>query len=85
MTKRPHIPGPKQLFIQHLLTRNIKNGSDELACCQIGATCFRDRAELQAANINPRTGLATDYLNHFNEAVMLLEMIPAYPESSRAA
>jgi hypothetical protein len=37
-------------------------------------------AELQAANINPRTGLATDYLNHFNEAVMLLEMIPDMPE-----
>jgi fermentation-respiration switch protein FrsA (DUF1100 family) len=33
-------------------------------------------AELRAANINPRTGLATDYLNHFNEAIMLLEMIP---------
>src|ERR1700681_4409064 len=37
-------------------------------------------ALLQAANINPRTGLATDYLNHFNEAVMLLEMIPDMPE-----
>ena len=37
-------------------------------------------AQLRAANINPRTGLATDYLNHFNEAVMLLEMIPAMPE-----
>ena len=37
-------------------------------------------AELRAANINPRTGLATDYLNHFNEAIMLLEMIPAMPE-----
>jgi hypothetical protein len=36
--------------------------------------------ELRAANINPRTGLATDYLNHFNEAVMLLEMIPDMPE-----
>ncbi len=32
------------------------------------------------ANINPRTGLATDYLNHFNEAIMLLEMIPDLPE-----
>jgi hypothetical protein len=41
------------------------------------------RAErLRAANINPRTGLATDYLNHFNEAVMLLEMIPDMPECS---
>src|ERR1700685_4855120 len=36
-------------------------------------------AQLRAANINPRTGLATDYLNHFNEAVMLLEMIPDMP------
>ena len=35
---------------------------------------------LRVANINPRTGLATDYLNHFNEAVMLLEMIPDMPE-----
>ena len=37
-------------------------------------------ALLRAANINPRTGLATDYLNHFNEAIMLLEMIPDIPE-----
>src|SRR2546426_11519003 len=36
--------------------------------------------QLRAANINPRTGLATDYLNHFNEAVMLLEMVPDMPE-----
>ena len=39
-------------------------------------------ALLTAANINPNTGLATDYLNHFNEAVMLLEMIPDMPECS---
>jgi hypothetical protein len=37
-------------------------------------------AELRAANINPRTGLATDYLNHFNEAIMLLDMVPDMPE-----
>ncbi|QGZ36337.1 hypothetical protein [Stappia indica] len=35
---------------------------------------------LVAANINPRTGLATDYLNHFNEVVMLLEMLPDMPD-----
>ncbi len=35
---------------------------------------------MRAANINPRTGLATDYLNHFNEAIMLLEMVPDVPE-----
>jgi hypothetical protein len=39
------------------------------------------RAErLARANINPSTGLATDYLNHFNEASMLLEMAIASPE-----
>jgi hypothetical protein len=32
------------------------------------------------ANINPVTGFATDYLNHFNEAIMLLEMLPSCPE-----
>src|SRR5580765_7989501 len=37
-------------------------------------------AVLRAANINPRSGLATDYLNHFNEAIMLLEMIPDMPK-----
>ena len=37
-------------------------------------------AHLADANINARTGLATDYLNHFNEAIMLLEMIPDVPE-----
>jgi len=31
---------------------------------------------LAEANINPLTGLATDYLNHFNEAIMLLEILP---------
>ena len=29
----------------------------------------RTEARLADANINPRTRLATDYLNHFNEAV----------------
>ena len=32
---------------------------------------------LAPANINPDTFLATDYLNHFNEAVMLLELVPS--------
>jgi hypothetical protein len=39
------------------------------------------RAErLARANINPATGLASDYLNHFNEAIMLLEMLGDCPE-----
>ena len=35
---------------------------------------------LAEANINPLTGLATDYLNTFNEAIMLLEMLSSAPE-----
>jgi hypothetical protein len=35
---------------------------------------------LSDANINPATGLATDYLNRFNEAVMLLDMLSTCPE-----
>ena len=49
------------------------------ALSQTGADDQARAEELRAANINPRTGLATDYLNHFNEAVMLLEMIPDMP------
>jgi hypothetical protein len=39
-----------------------------------------DPACLAEANINPTTGLATDYLNHFNEAIMMLELIPVMPD-----
>src|SRR6202795_2514444 len=53
---------------------------DRPAPAKIGGDGRARAAELQAANINPRTGLATDYLNHFNEAIMLLEMVPDMPE-----
>jgi hypothetical protein len=39
-----------------------------------------DRKRLEHANINPDTGLATDYLNVFNEIIMLMEMLPDFPE-----
>src|ERR1700751_5447779 len=39
-----------------------------------------DRARLIEANIHPVTGLATDYLNHFNEAIMMLELAAQTPE-----
>ncbi len=39
-----------------------------------------DEATLRAANINPTTLLATDYLNHFNEVLMLIEMLPDMPD-----
>ena len=35
---------------------------------------------LAAANINPNTRLATDYLNHFNDVVMMLELVPDMPD-----
>lgn len=50
-----------------------------VACEQQEARETRAK-RLTDANINPHTGLATDYLNHFNEAIMLLEMIPDIPE-----
>ena len=44
------------------------------------ADAMLDPVHFDGTNINPVTLLATDYLNHFNEAVMLLEMLPAAPD-----
>ncbi len=38
------------------------------------------RARLAGTNINAESLLATDYLNHFNEAVMMLDLIADMPE-----
>ncbi len=40
-----------------------------------------DRGQLKGTNIHPDTLLATDYLNHFNEVAMMIEMIPMMPEA----
>lgn len=40
----------------------------------MAAPCLAD------TNINPATGLASDYLNHFNEAIMLLDMVSSCPD-----
>ena len=46
-----------------------------------GPTHARTLARLvEGKNINEKTLLATDYLNHFNEITMLLELIPAMPD-----
>lgn len=37
------------------------------------------RQKVKGTNISDKTLLATDYLNHFNEIVMLIEMIPDMP------
>ncbi len=39
-----------------------------------------DPEVLARANINPQTRLATDYLNHFNELIMMLELLSGVPE-----
>lgn len=47
----------------------------------VDKTCTDSSAQrLADANINPATGLATDYLNHFNEAIMLLELLSSSPD-----
>ena len=38
------------------------------------------RARLDGSNINLETLLATDYLNHFNEVIMLMEMVADMPD-----
>lgn len=38
------------------------------------------RGRVSDANISDKTLLATDYLNHFNEIVMLIEMLPDMPD-----
>lgn len=38
------------------------------------------RHQFVGANINPYTGLSTDYLNHFNEMVMMLELYSTSPD-----
>ncbi len=38
------------------------------------------RKLVKGKNINENTLLATDYLNHFNAVVMVIEMVPSMPE-----
>ena len=38
--------------------------------------------ELRAANISPATYLATDFLNHYNEVAMLIDLLAMDPEVS---
>jgi len=38
------------------------------------------RRLVKGTNINEETLLATDYLNHFNEVIMMIDMVPDMPE-----
>lgn len=53
---------------------DVEIPSEELA----GFEEYRER--VQGTNISAQTLLATDYLNHFNEIVMLLDMLPDMPD-----
>jgi hypothetical protein len=59
------LPGPQQTA-----SANAEPAGD--------VTPFLDR--VRGTNISEATLLATDYLNHFNEIVMLIEMVPDMPE-----
>ncbi len=42
------------------------------------------RAHTKGTNVNEETLLTTDYLNHFNEIIMLLELVPSAPSQFSA-
>ncbi|MEQ9346229.1 MAG: hypothetical protein RIG26_07280 [Thalassospira sp.] len=44
------------------------------------ADFYEWQKKVEGTNISSTTLLATDYLNHFNEIVMLLEMVPDMPD-----
>jgi hypothetical protein len=53
------------------------------ADCAIGpaaSAASQAQSHRGGPNINPQTGLSTDYLNHFTEAIMVLEMLSTIPE-----
>ncbi len=52
----------------------------ELKSKRLNMSVANLRQQLAGTNINEQTFLATDYLNHFNEIEMLVEMLPSMPE-----
>jgi len=59
---------------EHIMQDNFKKKNQDIASYEY----FQKVAA--PANINPRTLLATDYLNHFNEVIMLIDMIADMPD-----
>ncbi len=61
---------------EHATDSRVTDGltPDELADLEVW------RARVRGTNISDKTLLATDYLNHFNEIVMLIEMVPDMPD-----
>jgi hypothetical protein len=61
------------------MTDNANNiaAKDGISAPHKSSTALQSRAE---AIVNPASGLANDYLNLFNEIVMLIEHLPVMPE-----
>ncbi len=45
-----------------------------------GRDHVREQIRLRGSNVNPESLLATDYLNHFNEIIMLLDLAADMPD-----
>lgn len=59
----------------------MNDSTPEPTAVEVGDSTYEAmRARIAGSNLDPQTFLATDYLNHFNEVVMLIEMIPDMPE-----
>jgi len=64
--------------------------NDHLSARERLARSFRNtmmehlRAHTEGTNVNPNTLLTTDYLNHFSEIIMLLELVPSAPSQFAA-
>jgi len=73
---RDHQPGLESsgtVFGGHAMGDGGARAWDEAAFIEV-------QARAASSNLDRTTLLATDYLNHFNEVVMLIEMIPDMPE-----
>jgi hypothetical protein len=57
-----------------------KAGQDGVRLAERVARYEALTARARGSNVNEKTLLATDYLNHINEIVMLLELVPDAPE-----
>ena len=62
-------------------TARMTEPTSQPAGVEVGDSTYEAmRAKVAGSNLDPQTFLATDYLNHFNEVVMLIEMILDMPE-----
>lgn len=65
----------------HLVASNEPESARESVAREFRSTMIEHlRAHTDGTNVNPDTLLTTDYLNHFHEIVMLLELAPSAPD-----